>query len=530
MIKLEKFFNTAGPVNLDRHYKLDPLTRWDLDEVITLINQQKYFLLHAPRQSGKTSCMLALRDRINSEDSFYCLYVNIESARGAKASINDAMKTILSSIELEIRIQNTLDRIKIKEIIDEIISNDRLGSALSQFFTELSFLVKKPVIIFIDEIDSVHGEVLISILSQLRTGYTNRGTGYPWSIMLTGVADIKDYKIYGIDNRHITGGSCFNIKSKSLTIGNFSRDEIKTLYIEHTKETGQQFENEVYNLVYNYTGGQPWLVNALAYEVCFENKKLRDRSITITASMIKDAKGKLVLSRQTHLDQLADKLKENRVRRVIEPMILGGDSGASMDDKQYCSDLGIVKKTKQGYVISNAIYMEVIPRELTNLVQDNFTSRYKIPEWINPYGTINNDKLISMFVEFWRENSDAWKASLSGYVEAAPHLIFQGFLQRVANGHGEIDREYALGNKRVDLYLKWKTGKEEQRIIFELKIRTAKCSLDSIKQTALKQTKEYADMCNSTDINILIFDRRENINWKDKVFLEVIDGIKIWGL
>ncbi len=74
------FFNTTGPVNQAAHYRLDPLHRWDLAAVERLIGHQKYFLLHAPRQSGKTSCMLALQKKLNAEDEVFCLYVNIESS------------------------------------------------------------------------------------------------------------------------------------------------------------------------------------------------------------------------------------------------------------------------------------------------------------------------------------------------------------------------------------------------------------------------------------------------------------------
>ena len=67
---MEKIFNTAGPMNRDNMYKIDPLKRWDLDEVLELIKQERYFILHAPRQTGKTSCMLALRDYLNKEGKY----------------------------------------------------------------------------------------------------------------------------------------------------------------------------------------------------------------------------------------------------------------------------------------------------------------------------------------------------------------------------------------------------------------------------------------------------------------------------
>ncbi|MEA2013576.1 MAG: PD-(D/E)XK nuclease domain-containing protein, partial [Verrucomicrobiota bacterium] len=118
--------------------------------------------------------------------------------------------------------------------------------------------------------------------------------------------------------------------------------------------------------------------------------------------------------------------------------------------------------------------------------------------------------------------------------EAAPHLVFQGFLQRVANGHGAIDREYALGKGRCDLYLKWKGPKYEQRIVFELKIHSEHTNLSTLKKEGLIQTAEYADLCNATESHLIIFDRRENIDWKDKVYTETKEDdknrIKIWGM
>ena len=61
-----RFFNTTGPIRPERHYCIPPLDRVDLDEILTLIWQERYFVLHAPRQTGKTSTLLALADRLNS--------------------------------------------------------------------------------------------------------------------------------------------------------------------------------------------------------------------------------------------------------------------------------------------------------------------------------------------------------------------------------------------------------------------------------------------------------------------------------
>ena len=72
-----RFFNTAGPIVAARHYHVSPLERIHVDHVLRLMGQWKYFSRHAPRQRGKTSTLLALRDAMNAEGGLSCLYVNV---------------------------------------------------------------------------------------------------------------------------------------------------------------------------------------------------------------------------------------------------------------------------------------------------------------------------------------------------------------------------------------------------------------------------------------------------------------------
>jgi hypothetical protein len=125
-----------------------------------------------------------------------------------------------------------------------------------------------------------------------------------------------------------------HIKAESLRLGDFSQPEVETLLAEHTQETGQIFTPAARALVWKLIQGQPWLVNALAYETTWRNPAGRDRSQAIDAPQIQQAKENLILRRATHLDQLADKLQEPRVRRVVEPMLQGTemDRATTIDD------------------------------------------------------------------------------------------------------------------------------------------------------------------------------------------------------
>ena len=90
---MERFFNTAGPQTPDS-YTIDPLSRIDLDDVLTLIRQQRYFVLHAPRQTGKTTCMLALRDYLNREDDYIAVYVNVEAGQAKRNDVDSVVRGI----------------------------------------------------------------------------------------------------------------------------------------------------------------------------------------------------------------------------------------------------------------------------------------------------------------------------------------------------------------------------------------------------------------------------------------------------
>ena len=526
-----KFFNTAGPVNRDNHYKIAPLARWDLEEVLLLIQQEKYFILHAPRQTGKTSSLLALRDYLNAGDDLLCIYANFEAGQAARHNIASGIAAVLSHLHdraCSVLGADFLDFDE-RDVLDSTDPNDALGAYLAR----LCEAAGKPIVLLIDEIDSLVGDTLISVLRQLRSRYDSRPASFPQSVVLCGVRDIKDYRIHRSDDDIITGGSCFNIKAESLTMDVFTETQVRTLYGQHTTETGQSFEEPCYPLVMGYTGGQPWLVNALAHELTFKMQANRDRTVCITPTMVDEAKERLILSRATHLDQLADKLKEERVRRVIQPMLTGQFPESQDDDTSYCTDLGLVKKGARGFEIANGIYREVIPRELTTHSQERLLSAFE-PEWVKPDQTLDTEKLFSMFQAFWRENSEIWKIDMAGYKEAAPHLTFQAFLQRVANGNGTILREYAYGTRRADLALKWRHPAGEQRIVIELKMLTERDTYDALKQKALEQTAAYAQRCDATESHIIVFDRTGKTDWKEQVFTD--SGtyndipIKIWGM
>jgi hypothetical protein len=250
--------------------------------------------------------------------------------------------------------------------------------------------------------------------------------------------------------------------------------------------------------------------------------------------MVIEAKENLVSRRETHLDQLVHKLGEDRVRRVISPMLQGEslDRTVRPDDIQYVIDLGLVNRGAMGLQIANPIYREVIPRELAFITQLNFESMIQPAWYVAQDGRLDMEKLLAAFQQFFREHAEHWVERFD-YKEAGAQLLLQAFLQRVVNSGGRIEREYGLGRRRTDLLVIWPYDDGlVQKVVLELKLRYG--SLEKTLAEGLEQTWAYMDRCGSREGHLVIFDRTEDKSWEEKIFKreEPYQGhtIKVWGM
>ena len=529
-----RFFNTTGPVVAADHYCVPPLERIDLSEILSLIADKRYFVLHAPRQTGKTSALLALRDLLNggAHGRYRCVYVNVEAGQASRERVERAMRAILS--ELEIEAEATLDDPLPAHLWPGMLERSGPEGVLRQVLTRWAQADAAPLVLLIDEIDTLVGDTLLAVLRQLRAGYPHRPRRFPQSVVLCGVRDVRDYRIRSsTENAIVTGGSAFNIKAKSLRIGDFSEAEVRALLGQHTAETRQRFSEEALHAVWELTAGQPWLVNALAQETCFGDETGRDRTRAIAGDAIHTAREQLILRRETHLEQLTDKLEEERVRRVIGPVLSGGQASTDVrpDDLQYVRDLGLVARDAP-VRIANPIYREVIPRDLTWTTQEGLTHD---PAWyVDAEGNLQLAELLAAFQGFFREHSEHWLERFQ-YREAGPQLLLQAFLQRVVNSGGRVEREYGLGRMRTDLLIVWPSGAPSdrtRRMVIECKVLHR--SLDQTIRTGLEQTRAYLDRCAATEGHLVIFDRTPDKPWAEKLFRRTEDAagipITVWGM
>jgi type II secretory pathway predicted ATPase ExeA len=512
-----KEFNTAGPCNSVKHYMIEASTR--LQGVEQLIDGEKYFVIHAARQSGKTTYLKDLAARLNAGEKYYALWCSLEG-------VSNVVAPEIGIPEITRNLRNKLIDTNIPHCSDFAKDADyeNFTGVLQTSLNQFCKLLDKPLVILFDEVDCLSEGTLIAFLRQLRDGYNSRPEqAFPHSIALVGMRNIRDYKAkIRPESQSLGSASPFNIITESLTIKNFTKGEIAQLYRQHTDETGQIFEDDAIELAWEQTQGQPWLVNAVAYEVILKLLK-SDYTKPVTAELVNQAIQNIILTRPTHIDSLMERLKEERVRKVIEPVILGEDYiDMESDDFLYTKDLGLIRidDDDEGKIKpANPIYTEVIIRKLSSLVQRDL-QKSKYPYQISRYlknGRMDIDYLMRDFQQFWRENSDIWKEKFD-YKEAATHLVMMAFLQRVINGGGQIIRDMASGTGRLDLCLIY----ENQKYPIELKIHRGNKYL----QKGFDQIAKYMDVFGCDEGWLVVFDRRSTVKWEDKIYMkkEIVDG------
>jgi hypothetical protein len=490
---MSRWFNTAGPCQVEDHYTLSPMSR--LPQVARLIAQRNYFVIHAPRQIGKTTAMLSLAEQLTLSGKYVAALVSAEAAQAYGQDINGAELALLNAWQTALRYWLPA------EFRPPDWSQLTTGSRISQALSIWAEVCPRPIVLLIDEIDALRDDALISVLRQLRDGYPRRPKGFPSSIGLIGLRDVRDYKVASGGSDQLHTASPFNIKVESLTLRNFNESEVAELYQQHTADTGQIFAPEALQLAFDLTQGQPWLVNALARQLTEEIAP--EPETTITPTMVEEAKEILIRRQDTHLDSLAERLREDRVKAIIEPMLAGLELGnIPNEDIQFVQDLGLCRMDPLGgLTIANPIYREVLPRVLT--VTPMASLPQISPTWLTTAGELDTDRLLHAFMDFWLQHGEALLKSAS-YPEIAPHLVLMAFLHRVINGGGTLEREYAIGRDRMDLCLRYGS------VILGIELKVWRTSRPDPLTKGLEQLEGYLDRLIQSSGWLVIFDRRAN--------------------
>jgi hypothetical protein len=480
-----------------------------------MIEGEYYFVLHAPRHFGKTTFLRALTEEINSQGQMYALYCSLEGGQDI-TDVEKAMTWIAAEINKSLRLSlnNSLASLALP---DDRPPNSNSSVKIFYSLNRLCLNLDKDLVVFFDEADCLSGAPLVLFLAQIRSGFNTRyispAAKFPRSMALVGQRDIRVPLAQAITSS--TGlCSAFNIVKETFVLANFTRDEIKILYDQHTEASGQTFLDAAIDRAWYWSEGQPWLVNALASESVVKILN-NDYSRPITSDIMDQAALNLIKRRGSHLDCLLERFNEPRVRAVMKPSIFRADfspPNGFLEDIRYTEDLGILSDNNGSLQIANPIYHDIFLRALTQRFEAEFEEAAPL---VKSNRLVDGQKLdmtglLKTFQKYWRDNS-AFLEAPYGHKKALPFLVINAFFQKVLiNDVKYLRREYALGQREMKmvLYIDFM----EQVYPMALQIKDQKSWPDS-----LARVKDNMDICGSKEGWLVIFDNESEKSWDEKI-------------
>ena len=184
---MEKFFNIAGPCVAAQHYMLPAIER--LPEVPSLVRKGLYFVIHAPRQSGKTTALKQLVRDINGSGervAMYCSLETLQNVTDVTAAMHSVETLVAKAMKLSPPLAARADETLAFAGSDPVVRDPTSG--LMALLTKIAADCGKPLVVFFDEADCLCYDPLIAFLRQLRNGYVNREDApFPASLALVGL-------------------------------------------------------------------------------------------------------------------------------------------------------------------------------------------------------------------------------------------------------------------------------------------------------------------------------------------------------
>jgi hypothetical protein len=506
-------FCTAGPCDPALHAVVPPTGR--LPELRVAVAREQSISLHGPPRSGKTTAARAFAAELRAE-GMAAVWAPLDgpgaSGRGAGPGVWDVREAEplwLAALAGAAAVLPAGQRPPDPAAFLGGPPGTRLGAFLSAWARALDV----PLVLLLDGIDSISGDALLRLLRQLRAGAHGRDRGgFPRSVVLIGARALREGFVQAQVGAQVSVHGVLNFLAAAVPVPDFTPAEVVALLGQHTAETGQPFTPEAAAELARLTGGQPFLVNALA-DLCV-SELVPDRGAPVGLADVERARERLILARTTHLDSLGDRLRDPRVAGIVQAVLLGDDPLSipyASDDFQAVLDLGLLRRGPDGAEAANPLYREVLVRQLSLHVQEALPR----PAWPwAPGGRLDLPALLDAFRAWWRENADLLPAAAPGYPEALPHLALCAFLQRVVNGGGHVHRELAAGRGAMDVLVRY----GPDRFAIELKRVRSRDSLEAVIDRGADQLCGYLDTVGLDRGWLVVFDVRPGRSWPERLW------------
>ena len=482
-----------------------------------------YFTIYAPRQTGKTWLMLQCQKEVEKRyaDQFA---IGSMSMQGIDLGTDDSPADFLKKLPL---LFYESFQMELELSLDDF---DRFKT----LFLKNKGVFEKPLILFIDEFDSLPRHVIDRLVAVFRDMYLKRGSYNLHGLALLGVS-----AVLGTESER---GSPFNIQ-RSLRVPNFTEEEVGDLFDQYRKESKQEIEPKVVRSVYEVTRGQPGLVGWFG-ELLTE-KYNPGRETPIGEDLWKQVYAKACRSEWNNtVLNLVKKIRSGYRSCVVD--LFGRSDVPFSIDAEWCRHLylnGVIYKetaqTEQGDFeeicrfanpfVQLRLYNALVPdlvgdrtpilalEPLDRLADVFEKAEIDVPALLDRYKNYLK-RLKAKGITPWKDQPRRADLHLS---EAAGHFHLYAWLQNAVGRRRAVSPEFPTGNGRVDLHLKC----GDRKAVIEIKSFTDLAALEEAKI----QAAGYAKKLSMGSIALVVFAPVEDEDVLEKLSERaVVDGVNVF--
>ncbi|MCG9127012.1 AAA-like domain-containing protein [Candidatus Poribacteria bacterium] len=517
-------FGTQGPVHPDRNYIV---TRTEeIDDFIRRIQDGRYIVVFAPRQTGKTTFFLrALEVLANPESIYLTIQLNFEEYHNSHQSIfyTHLLQDIYDEIEKALQLRNERISNSLQTYIDDADLTEHIS--MRRFFMGLEKIIRKEynierIILIIDEFDGIPEEAVTGFLHSLRRIYLSDSTERcPHSVGIVGVKNITQLNF----DRSI---SPFNVQDE-FYLPNFNIEQVRELLLQYTHEVGQQFDPMVIESIHKQTAGQPFLVNRIA-QILTEELEI-SKTETISIEHFLKAHSQILHESNTNIEHLTSNVRKNPKFESILMKIMASDDSVPFNLRdELISELstyGVIRRSTDGMCeIANPIYLYTILQTFKPTV--NGLEQQYLPEdtnngfldYLTSDGNIQMMRLLDNFRDFIaRAGYKILEVPDTPQESVGRHLLLSYLEQFVKLVGGFMHIEVQTGRGRLDLLI----THNQRKYIVETKVWRGNARYDAGK----RQLASYLKTEGASEGYYVVFDHRTNPEPRSES--DVVDGYSI---
>lgn len=498
--KPKREFCAGGPIPKEGYYALKE--RPEVGKILDKIEKGRYFVIYAARQTGKTSLIQEVVEKLKYDDKYlpsYLTFQDFSDSLNEEEFYQQLAEMFLFEISIGLEEKG-------KDI--EILEREcRSQQSFVKLLQNLHKKIPYNLCMFIDEFEGIPQKVLDGFLHTLRAIYLRKQRNERYNI-LHSVGVIGVHSISQMTFARTS--SPFNIH-ESISISNFTTKQVSELLMQYAEETGEVFPEEVIEFTTDKTGGQPYLVNLIA-KILTEEIKPYSEERPINLSDAETAYMKMLTMRgNTNLDSIRKRIKDERIKSKLLSIIYRGNIEYNINDEvlEELITLGIIQEENGYCVISNPAYAHTIINAYKPL--NNGTIEQYFPDGLSPLfdseGFIKPHPVIENFQYFLPQVDPKFYFPEGTPLEVVPHyfLLSQfNILSRHVGGHARA--EVHQGQKRMDIVVFEKRGRKS---VIECKIWRGAAYQDE----ARRQLVDYLVHEGLSSGYLVFFNHREDASY-----------------